>query len=319
MAFLLEFIHSVQGSLVVAVALAVPTGVLFEGLNRKLIKQIARQAWWPRSMTLQASICRDSGYPESQLTSEMLADLFAFVLIVCAHHLAAGVMTIPVVVLGWAEAGPWGQLSFLLACLGDVSLALFDTLKKMAQMFMPSFAARIFTGSCPLKIFIIVCILHHPLAILMVVPMCAHYPSLPAFHYIACSLLFGAGICYLTGQYKYTLDTSSKAGLIQYKCIVVLQLVTIVLTRGIIWFTQTFSALTTFYDNGDMLLVAGSGAAAGLFSLFNLLMIADAAHAACKWLPKTLHAAAGPQAPNPVLLRSYAGHAFKELVRSHVD
>merc|ERR1719225_181922 len=55
-------------------------------------------------MALQASLCRDSGYPASQITSEVIGDLFAFVLIFCAHHLAAGLLTIPVVVLGWAGA-----------------------------------------------------------------------------------------------------------------------------------------------------------------------------------------------------------------------
>merc|ERR1719217_1683250 len=144
---------------------------------------------------------------------------------------------IPVCYLGWEAAGSTGQLMFLLGCMNGVEYDVYDWLKKFFLTFFPSYCKCMGVAN-PLAFFVILCVMHHSLAMCLVVPMILYYPSLPAFHYIAMSLLLAAGICFTTGSYKFTLDVKSKSGFRQYKVIVILQLVTILFTRGFVWFTQ---------------------------------------------------------------------------------
>merc|ERR1712039_221709 len=120
----------------------------------------------------------------------------------------------------------------------------------------------------------------------MGIPMNMRYVSLQAYHYIACSLLLAAAICFGTGQYKFTLDTSKRWELIQFKAIVLVQAVTIWFTRGYVWFTQLYIVLAHFRSQGDTSFLYGGCVAGALMSLFNLVMLADATTAAIKWLPK---------------------------------
>merc|ERR1712226_446770 len=105
------------------------------------------------------------------------------------------------------------------------------------------------------------------------IPMMVHKPQMRAFHFIALALLLAAGICFTTGCYKFTLNTKTKSGFLQYKAIVVIQLVTVWFTRGYVWFTQVYVALTTFRAEGDTSFFIGGCVAAGMMSLFNVLML----------------------------------------------
>jgi len=139
------------------------------------------------------------------------------------HHCLAGLMTVPVVCLGWETARPL-QLLFLLGGLTDVAFDVFDIFKKSVQIFVPSLSSKLFRGTCPISVFVIMCCMHHPLAMLMVVPMNLRYPYLEPYHQIVCALLLAAGICFLAGQYKFTLDTKTVGGFYRYKLIVLVQL-----------------------------------------------------------------------------------------------
>ena len=86
----------------------------------------------------------------------------------------------------------------------------------------------------------------------MVLPLNHYYPHMRAYHAIACALLLAAGICYFTGQYKFTLDIEvtqpvqniyccypdvlqTVSGFYQYKIIVFIQFATIFVTRVLIF------------------------------------------------------------------------------------
>merc|ERR1712232_997740 len=120
-----------------------------------------------------------------------------------------------------------------------------------------------------------------------VVPMNLHYPYLEPYHEIVCALLLAAGICFLAGQYKFTLNTKTVEGFYQYKLIVVVQLVTILFTRGYVWFTRVWACLAHFRSNGDTPFFVAGCFCAGMMSLFNLLIINDSVSAAVKWLPRS--------------------------------
>ena len=54
--------------------------------------------------------------------------------------------------------------------------------------------------------------LHHITSVITAVPLCRHLVHDKDFHLIAFSLLLAAGVCYGTGQYKFTLDIGTRSG-----------------------------------------------------------------------------------------------------------
>merc|ERR1719329_684839 len=172
----------------------------------------------------------------------------------------------------------------------DVAYDIYDEFRMFVTTFLfDSVGKKLFGGEKqPKEFFIIIGVLHHPLAMTMVCPLVMYYPHLAAFHIIAVSLLLAAGVCFTTGSYKFTLDMTQPSDWYQFKGIVVLQTVTIFFTRGYIWFYYLYVALSTFRADGSMKFFYGGCVAGTLMSLFNLVMLADAAGAALKWLPKSM-------------------------------
>jgi len=108
-------------------------------------------------------------------------------------------------------------------------------------------------------------------------------------------LLVSAGVCYIAGQYKFTLDAKTTSGLATIKRIMMVQFVFNWLSRVGIWFPAVFMTLKTMYDKGDMLYFT-AGVVGGLgMSLYNLLVVADATVALFKWLPRTADSCAAKE------------------------
>lgn len=281
-----EYFVDVPSCLVFCSVLALATGVLFEMLNKAIMGFVRTKPWCPQAMDLQKALCKNFGYKEEDCTYEAMLDMYSFVLVFCGHHLVAGLLMVPVVVMGWEAAGSTWQLCFIVAALADVSLDMFDVFKNFIRTFL--YKHLPWSSPCPLAFFIMICCLHHPLAMGMVIPMIINYPAMRSFHLICISLLLAAGICFTTGAYKFTLDVKSKGGFLQYKAIVLAQLVTILFTRGYVWFVQVYTTLSTFYSTGDTKFFVAGIVAAALMSLFNVVMILDSIDAAVKWLPRPL-------------------------------
>merc|ERR1712138_352752 len=117
------------------------------------------------------------------------------------------------------------------------------------------------------------------------VPMNLKYPTLPEYSYIVASSLLAAGVCFATGQYKFTLDCKVKSDFYQYKTIVVIQFVTVWVTRFFIWFYSAHNLLVKMYHLKDWTYLALMVPLCALFSLFNVVVLMDATMAAVKWLP----------------------------------
>lgn len=110
---------------------------------------------------------------------------------------------------------------FLLAALGHMAYDVHDAVKRTLLTFWPSACKRLGAGS-PLTYWVIQCCLHQLLTLLLVVPMNLKYGHLPEYHRIACSLLLGAGIGFLAGQYKFTLNVSDRRECLQHKAILLI-------------------------------------------------------------------------------------------------
>lgn len=280
------YISSFEGSAVVVLLLAVVTAVVVECVNQLIIKAVAKKPWWSSAEPLQKQLMMNFGYPEEACTPEVLVESYAFVLVGCGHHFLIGSLMIPVIVYGWSGAGSTGQLLFMMAVLEDVGYDVYDFIKKFCLTFFPS-KCKCLGAACPLPFFIIVCCIHHMLALTLVIPMNLKYAYLPEYHTIACSLLLAAGICFLSGQYKFTLSMKDRGEFLQFKAIVLIQFLTVWYTRCLVWFPNAYAILTIFYGQGDSAYFYGGLVGSTLMSLFNIIMLIDATVAALKWLPKS--------------------------------
>jgi len=277
--------------------LAVVNGVLYHFGMQNVKCKVKEQAWWPQAIPLQRNLLVNFGYPKEQCDANVCLWGFAFVVVACTHHFICGIALLPVFFFGWTGSGFIGQLAFISGMLFDASLNIFDEWQMTMRLFFP----REFEWLGPEQakpFFFIMGALHHPLALCMGVPMTLYYAWLPAFHEVAVSLLLAAAVCFLTGSYKFTLDTKTRSGFLQYKAIVLAQLVTIYLSRGYVWFTRVYTVLCQFHADGATGFFAGGCVCGLLMTLFNLVLISDATSAALKWLPRSMAKAKGLAQPN---------------------
>ena len=195
---------------------------------------------------------------------------------VAAHFICGGLM-IPVVLAGdWSAAPPRAQTWFVLGALGDVGFDLYHGLKTVLAVFADKGLLARFGWERVPPIMVPLTILHHTLAIAMVIPMNAKYIELADYRTTCFSLLFAAAVCFSLNSYKMTLDVTKRTPFLAFKAILVVQVGTIVYTRVILWFPTCARMLSHFADAGDTMYYRGGLCAAGLMTLFNLAILNDA-------------------------------------------
>lgn len=274
---------------VLVLFLASLTGLGAEVLKRPLMRWIEAQPWKGRMIPLQRQTMHNFGFSKACTADEhLVVDSYAFLIMICSHHCVMSIFLAPVVFLGWEGAGSIGQLFFYLGAVGDLAFSVYDSIQIALRTFASKSTSKFLGARLPVKYFVSMVCLHHSLSMLLTLPMIIHYPSMKALHLIMSSLLFAGGTCYLLGCYKFTLDTKNSSDFLQYKAVVVVQLLIIWLTRGYIWISQAYAAMRFFYQQGDVVFFCGAMTGGLLMSLFNLLMLVDATKAALKWLPRPL-------------------------------
>ena len=144
---------------------------------------IARARRWARAKEVQRQMCYNFGFPKepTEAFPEGTSDAIVLegwsniVAHVAAHFICGGLM-IPVVVAGdWAAASERARTLFVLGALGDVGFDLYHGLKTVLAVF----AGRDFLGRLGWErvppVMVPLTILHHTIAIAMVIPMNAIY------------------------------------------------------------------------------------------------------------------------------------------------
>ncbi|CAE7796708.1 unnamed protein product [Symbiodinium sp. CCMP2592] len=276
--------------LVAIATLAAVTGCFIELLKRQLISWVDKQPWRSRMIPLQRGMMHNFGYSESATSDEkVVVDCYCFLIAICSHHLVVSLALTPVAVLGWDSAGSAGQFLFYAGAVSDVAYSAYDSVQTTLRTFLPV-SFKCLGVQLPTKYFIVIVCLHHTLSMLLTVPMILYYPAMRALHVLMWSMLSAAGVGYLLGCYKFTLDTQdSRHEFLQYKAIVLVQFLMIWLVRGYVWLGQATSAMMVFYRLGDTSFLFLGSAGFVLMTLFNVLMVIDSTTAAVKWLPMQMH------------------------------
>jgi len=278
-------IQTFEGQVCGALLFAVFWTVFIEAINFPLARYVRNAEWWSRALPNQLHIMKNFGYPKDGTTDEMALKAYNWVITMCITHIVSASLMIPVVIWGWHDAGESGRLLFFIGTMSEVGFDIYDWSKTFLLTFFHRYVA--FLGPpTPVQVFVLICGFHHTTVLCMVMPMNLKYAFLPAYHRIGFSLLVSAGICYLSGQYKFTVDATTPKGLQTCKSIVFVQLVLNLLTRVIIWFPAAYSVLRTFFQSGDWPFFYGGCFGMLGMSLYNIVIALDASSAAKKWLPK---------------------------------
>eukprot|EP00932_Pfiesteria_piscicida_P007384 SRR837773.17456.p2 GENE.SRR837773.17456~~SRR837773.17456.p2 ORF type:complete len:271 (+),score=95.41 SRR837773.17456:48-860(+) len=241
------------GQAAVAVAFAGFWAALIEYIRWPMHRRVLSAAWWPRALPAQLNIMANFGYDRDATTADMAAHGFVWVLTMCLTHVVSAALMAPVVALGWDAAGALGRLLFFVGTLSEVGFDVYDTIKSFLLTFFQHAVPQL-GPAAPLKPFILICVLHHSTVLAMAVPMNLYYPDLAAYHQMAFSLLVSAGVCYLAGQYKFTLDAKCPSDLLLIKMIMVLQFAVNWLTRVFMWFPAVYSTLLLLWQGQPWLL-----------------------------------------------------------------
>ena len=258
--------------------------VVAEVAKKALMDWLPRTRWWKHALGPQKKQCENFGFQD--VDEYLCRDAYAFVLFISGHHLVSVLPMLPVCWYGWDDVSDASRVAFVLGTLSVVGFDVADSIVTTIRTFAPRFAFRKF-GWRPLPViyWIIIVLLHHTLSIGLVIPMNLRYIALPHYHTITLSLLLAGGACYTTGCLKYSLDVVRRPQFLQYKAIVLLQLLVVVYSRIVLWFPNAFAALSVFHAHGDWLYLGLGATAVALLSTFNLILVFDALSAATKWLP----------------------------------
>ena len=287
---IIEWITTPSTMVGIAIVLAFFWCIVLEISKKYIYNQLSKQSWWKKhAVKPTIGMMQNFGYPKEPneqfrlgVTESMARDFYAFLTTLCFQHGISALPMIPVVVYGWNDASIHWKIAFVIGTLSDVGFDIYDSIKSSLRTFVPNHSSPL-----PVDFWVVIVALHHTLALSLVLPMNTRYIQLEAYHQTVTSLLLAASLCYTAGCYKFTLDVKSSVGFLQYKLIVVFQLLVILYTRLYLWFPAAYSLIKHFKSQNDMLFFGVSCVIGFIFSVFNLLLVVDALGAAVKWLPRT--------------------------------
>merc|ERR1712070_34639 len=286
----MELLSTLKGQLCVALGFTLFRSIFIEIARRRLQKWVNGASWWSRALPNQILVMRNFGYEEGSVSEDMALYGYVWVITMCITHVVSALLMLPVVVYGWSEAEETGRLCFFLGTLSEVGFDIYDFTKLVLLTFVPGPFPFLGPPSPCIKPFLLLGVFHHCTVLGMTIPMNLYYPSMAPYHRAAFALLFSAGVCYLTGQYKFTLDGKTSDGLQSIKRIVSIQFVMNWLARVIVWFPCVYDLLAAFHSAGDVGFFRGASLGSLGMSLYNVAVVMDATQAFVKWQRKSIPA-----------------------------
>ena len=275
--------------LAVVVAMAIGWGLVLEAAQKRIFEALPSMEWWSRATKPTVQMMCNFGFPKvpndqfpNAVTEPMARDFYAFLTTLCFQHFLSALPMVPVLISGWKDASEFSRCLFVLGTLSDVGFDVYDAIKSTLRTFTKH------SQPLPLDFWIVIVAMHHTLALSLVLPMNQKYIHLVAYQQTVVSLLLAASICYAAGNYKFTLEVTKPSGFYQYKLVVLAQLGTILYTRVYLWYPAIYVVLSHLKNENDTIFFYGGCFMGFVFSVFNLLLVADSLKAAAEWLPRAM-------------------------------
>jgi hypothetical protein len=280
-----------------ALALAIVVSHLSERMTKAFASWTLGRPWWQRAKQFQRAMMLNFEYPDKPCpgfpegtNDAIVLDSWSTVFALVVMHFVESALMLPLILAGsWAAASETTRDLFILGALIDVGMDIYHQIKIVLSTFASEdFLKRNGIEKTPMAMFVVMGILHHPLALAMIIPLNFYYYDLREYHLIAFTLLGAAAVCFSFNSYKMTLDVTKRREFAIFKGCVFIQLATIIYTRVYVWFPAVYKIICVFRENGETTFLYGGLVCATLMTLFNLAILNDAALTAIKWLPKPL-------------------------------
>ena len=148
---------------------------LLEVSRKKVYTAMDKRDWWIRATKPTTQMMQNFGYPKTPtelfpygVTEPMARDFFAVVSTICFAHFVSAFLMLPVLFYGWDSAPEATRCLFVLGTLSDVGFDIYDSTKSTMRAFLPKMTG---TMPVPKPVWFVLVILHHSLAMAMVIPM----------------------------------------------------------------------------------------------------------------------------------------------------
>jgi hypothetical protein len=185
-----------------------------------------------------------------------------------AQHLIGGFLCFP------SAYGPPSELAFSLArhgALCEMGCEMQDLLVRGWQCTFEGAEGR---AKNPARLLLFVC-LHHSMGCSLVVPMNLYYPRNRSFHEFVFLLQGSAGVATLMRSYGFTLDTSTRDGLLGMQFSVVFVWLAFLWSRVLRFAHLSFVLVFMLLKDGRALLSASAVAVALAMGCYNFIGFLD--------------------------------------------
>ena len=230
--------------------------------------------------------------------------LFEFTVLfmgIIMQHGVGGALCVPAITGGLGLAP---KVVTAMACQGglcEVGWEIQDTLQRIKMMLFDGEMGKKFNPPG----FLLIMVFHHTAAQCLVIPNNIYYRD--NRHYAeGIFLLQGAAFCaFYLQQYGFTLNIKERAGLFQMKLVVTLTMLIMVWSRLVRYGWLWYLLLSQYHADGSVVFKFALPPVV-FMSLFNVLLLLDAAGKFAKFIPMTLedpdlhhHAMMALDAPHP--------------------
>lgn len=202
-------------------------------------------------------------------TDEAYYELACRMLGVVAQHLIGGALCFP------SAYGPPSELAYSFARHGALCEMGWELQDLLVRGWQCTFGGTEGRAKNPAGLLLILG-LHHCMGCSLVIPLNLYYPRNRHIHEAVCLLQGAAAVALLMQNYGYTLDTSTRAGLLRMKFSVGFVWLVVLWSR-VLRFTYLFFVLVPMLlVDGNALLSAGAVAVVLAMGYVNFIFFADA-------------------------------------------
>ena len=262
-----------------ALALAVAWDIALRLVDQGLGAYLTGKPWLPHTLQNGRRMAYGFGFPQRPgpgfpegVSHGLALEMYLWLCHVVVCDGVSGALTLPAALAGWAACGVWGRRAFVVGTLLHLGSALRDFVRITLATFMPHAFGL---SRLPLTLWVIMCVLHHPTSLALVIPTNLRYLHHPIYHQVCAGLLFGSSLVTTAGVIRLTLDTTRPRERLAYNAMVLFQALLVVAIRLVHWVPAYGSGMWIAAQDREWGFVCGGLLFGGLLSLFNAIIVWD--------------------------------------------
>jgi len=219
----------------------------------------------------------------AKLSDHQVANMFSWMVLTAAVHLAAALCAFPAAQIGWFEAGVGGHVLFYIATWMIFGLSLFSFIDETFRCLLPSCEGRLsgMVCPCPRPFWVLICTAYHPFWLTLVLPMNEVASQGPYYHMLVWVMLSVGGVQLSCRQLGLLLGGMKDWKLLP-KGVAIVNVLIVIACRGIFYFPSAIDCVQRLASRSPVQKEAFMVAAL-LTGCFNVAAILDAMKVLVGW------------------------------------